>query len=48
MLLLVLPVMFGVLYGRQLIRHYQWYDAEVADFDAVLSRVLLGDCQRVR
>jgi hypothetical protein len=41
-LLLVLPVMFGVLYGRQLIRHYQWYDTEVADFDAVLSRTPPG------
>jgi hypothetical protein len=41
-MVLALPVMFGVLYGRQLIRHYQWYDAEVADFDAVLAKTPPG------
>ena len=42
LLLLVLPVMFGVLYGREVIRHYQYYDAEVSDFDAVLSKTPPG------
>ncbi len=41
-LLLVPPVLLGVLYGRQLIQHYRWYDREVADFDAVLSQTPPG------
>jgi hypothetical protein len=32
----------GVLYGLELIRHYRWYDAEVADFAAVVNKVPPG------
>jgi hypothetical protein len=42
LLLLVPPLLFCGLYGRQLIDHYRYYDKEVADFDAVLSRTPPG------
>ncbi len=41
-LLLVPAVLFGALYGRELIRHYRYYDKEVADFDAVLAKTPPG------
>jgi hypothetical protein len=41
--LLALPaLLFGVLYGRQLIRHYQLYARETADFVALLDRAEPG------
>jgi hypothetical protein len=41
-LLLGPPLLFGALYGRELIRHYQYYDREVSDFAAVLEKTPPG------
>ena len=38
--IVVLPaVVMGAVYSEQLIRHYRYYDREVADFSAVIEKV---------
>ncbi len=41
-LLAVPAVAFGGLYGRELVRHYRYYDREVADFAAVVKPLAPG------
>jgi hypothetical protein len=35
-------IALGALYADQLIRHYRWYDREVADFSAIIQKVPPG------
>jgi hypothetical protein len=41
--IVVVPaIAMGALYADQLIRHYRWYDREVADFSAIIQKVPPG------